>query len=702
MDIDEDLSMFDNNSIATVGDVSEDSRPVLGHSEPTGKAVEQHHASLSIKPVQELQKKTCKELDNLDISLTAEQLNLIPVEILTKKDDGYSRELDEIINSVCLEERTKINEIQKELEGLGRSDPLPVNWSQTVNYVPGQLEPEQSLLNAAVSNPLSQPQPPLSSQPYTVRLLQPQQSTSGLQQQYSGTVMKGNIVLSSPAKVTPPGDHLYGLPPPGLHSLPPIISQPGSTLAKFQNIMKSSSSSALPGHSSTFSSPLEPMESKSSIQILDPGRLNALHGKVFTVKEPITVPRRPELEQPLRQFQVYGGRPGADLRPPAAPQGTGLRLLGAPQGPAGLRLPGSSPGPITHESSSSSTTIPPTCTSTTTYSSAGYLYPLNTRLQPPASTSELIYSQLLPSTNTAPLINQPTITVQAPATQYGANINLNLSPGAQPSFSRNNLTGVDSAFSHGSPGGFGQRSGPGQIRPGHQVGGQALFPGGLEQPHFYGGEAIVSGTQQSPGGQSSGPHGPVAGGPSVRMRGGSVVAQRGRGGPRTPGLNVRLPTGLGPRGIRIRGPRPGMRPGGPLGRGGPRRGAPRPFLPGVGGPPGPRPRPSLPGPRGAPCPSAGLRLQGPAPQQPPPPHASTPPRPSVPPMPRPLQPEIIKIEEDDEPEIIEVENPTLDKLKACGISVSRDTTRLKQPRIPRGLKLPPGQKINQSINQTFY
>lgn len=140
---------------------------------------------------------------------------------------------------------------------------------------------------------------------------------------------------------------------------------------------------------------------------------------------------------------------------------------------------------------------------------------------------------------------------------------------------------------------------------------------------------------------------------------------RGRGGVRMRG---------GPGGPLVRGMRPRM----PMGRGGP-------GMRGRGGPP--------PGVRGAP---RGPRPGGPGPVRPPGP--SNPP-PSVvradpanlPPAPKPkkIKVEVVDLSDEDSPPPTPA-NPALDRLKHCGISISRQ----KAPTIPKGLKLPPGISLS--------
>ena len=170
---------------------------------------------------------------------------------------------------------------------------------------------------------------------------------------------------------------------------------------------------------------------------------------------------------------------------------------------------------------------------------------------------------------------------------------------------------------------------------------------------------------------------------SPRGRGG-VVRIRGRGGPRTRGPRPDFR-------LRMRPSAPGARPGGPPGRFRPPRPGMRPRMPGQVRPgqlrPGVRPGIRAVGQPGArPGGPTGMRPGGPP--RPPAPRAA------APPAPPPRQKEIINIKiEDDDDDIIEIEAPppvpknaTIDKLKACGISVSRQAP----PKMPRGLKLPPG------------
>merc|ERR1712106_209551 len=174
---------------------------------------------------------------------------------------------------------------------------------------------------------------------------------------------------------------------------------------------------------------------------------------------------------------------------------------------------------------------------------------------------------------------------------------------------------------------------------------------------------IRMGTPGTPGIPGARPVRPVRGRGGVRMR-----------GQIRPGMRPRMPMrpGVpGPRGMRPGGPRGipprGMRPGGPM-----RPGAPRPGAPGAlgvaspGAPVGVRP--------GAPTTgvvtptSSGPSLKGPSGVK---------------------KIECVDLSDDDSPPP-PPRNPTLDKLQACGISISRQ----KAPQVPKGLKLPPGISLS--------
>lgn len=172
----------------------------------------------------------------------------------------------------------------------------------------------------------------------------------------------------------------------------------------------------------------------------------------------------------------------------------------------------------------------------------------------------------------------------------------------------------------------------------------------------------------------------------LRIRGGMVRLPGGVRAPRIPGQeNQRM-------GMVRGGPRPRMRSQGPGAAGRfPRPPGPPPTRPSLGI------RPPIGSPAGAGIPRspAPARHQSPRP----PSHQNTPP-----PKPAKSPPSVIKIE-DDEPEIIELidepptplKSATIDRLKAGGISV----TRQAPPKIPKGLKLPPGWFIFKHMNTSM-
>ena len=178
---------------------------------------------------------------------------------------------------------------------------------------------------------------------------------------------------------------------------------------------------------------------------------------------------------------------------------------------------------------------------------------------------------------------------------------------------------------------------------------------------------------------------PVRGGP-VRMRGRGEMRPRmvrppAAGAPGTPpGVRGPRPRGPSPRGRGIRGaprgqPRPGL--------GSPRLvrplqpGAPRQLRPGT--PRGPRP------------PMAGTP-RGPRPAQPSAPSPVRPPAPS-PAATATVKPEVIDLSDDEEAPP-PAKSATLDKLRACGISVSKQ----KAPQLPTNVRLPPGISLSGSSN----
>ena len=191
------------------------------------------------------------------------------------------------------------------------------------------------------------------------------------------------------------------------------------------------------------------------------------------------------------------------------------------------------------------------------------------------------------------------------------------------------------------------------------------------------GAPIRMGTPGTPGTPGARPVRPIRGRGGVRMR-----------GQIRPGMRPRMPMrpGVpGPRGMRPGGPRGipprGMRPGGPVRPGAPRPGAPRPGAPGTPG----AVRPGTPGSirPGAPGTPGALRPGAPGSVTP---MASTPTTqaPGVK-----AKVEVVDLSDDDSPPP-PPRNPTLDKLQACGISISRQ----KAPQVPKGLKLPPGISLS--------
>ena len=172
---------------------------------------------------------------------------------------------------------------------------------------------------------------------------------------------------------------------------------------------------------------------------------------------------------------------------------------------------------------------------------------------------------------------------------------------------------------------------------------------------------------------------PLRGGP-VRMRGRGEMRPR-MVRPGAPGTPPRVrgprPRGPSPRGRGMRGaPRGQVRPG----MGSPRLvrplqpGAPRQLRPGS-----PRvPRPPLPG-----------TPRGPRPVQP----TALAPSPVLAPSPATVKPEVIDLSDDEEAPP-PTKSVTLDKLRACGISVSKQ----KAPQLPSNVRLPPGISLSGSSN----
>jgi len=159
-----------------------------------------------------------------------------------------------------------------------------------------------------------------------------------------------------------------------------------------------------------------------------------------------------------------------------------------------------------------------------------------------------------------------------------------------------------------------------------------------------------------------------------------------RGGPR-PGMRPRMPMrpgAPGPRGMRPRGPPPpGMRPVRPGQspvrgvRPGMRPGGPRPGQPGTVRPGAMRPvRPGQP-PVRPPAQQAAAAT------------TSLPPAPK----PKPLKVEVVDLSDDESPPPPPAaKSATLEKLKACGISISKQ----KAPSLPQGVRLPPGISLGSA------
>lgn len=241
-----------------------------------------------------------------------------------------------------------------------------------------------------------------------------------------------------------------------------------------------------------------------------------------------------------------------------------------------------------------------------------------------------------------------------------------------------------------------------QIRPGLSLASNTVHPGVSAASLQMGPGGVSPQAQVRPGAPVASPLTPGAS-PTVRppqpgvrivrpVRG-SPVRMRGRGEMRL--RMVRPPGAPGTPGAR------GPRPRGPSPRGRGMRGAPRGQLrPGVGSPRLVRPgaprqlRPGTPtGPRPARPPMAGTP-RGPRPAQP---SAQSPLRP---PAPSPaasaaVKPEVIDLSDDEEVPA-PAKSATLDKLRACGISVSKQ----KAPQLPSNVRLPPGISLSGSSNSS--
>ena len=345
--------------------------------------------------------------------------------------------------------------------------------------------------------------------------------------------------------------------------------------------------------------------------------------------------------------------PGALLAQPGAPAQPGIRLLSSPAPPhsqAGVYTMLSRPGGPGGVVGTSMVRLTSPATGPVTAMAGGP----GVRLLGPGMSSLSSPSQQLSSPRL------PGTMVSSPSPRFMGSLlspgQLTASPTIPPSANVplaaavNALAGPPGAISVAGTAGVGIRlPGPPGVRPG---------PPGARLP----GPASVRLT--SPVRAAS------PGQPGVRPAG------RGRGGPRLRG-QVR-PTGS-PR------PRLPVRPGGPRGV---RPGAPRPVMMRGARPGGPRPRAPL---RGGPAARLGT-----------PPRPAAPPPPAAPagppglntyglntcPKPKPLKVEVVDLSDDDEP--APPRSATLDKLQACGISVSRQ----KAPQVPSNVRLPPGISIN--------
>ena len=697
---------------------------------------------------------------SLDLNLTEDEIRSLPVDIFTRKPDDqdtFGREMEELINGTepvkDLVASKSISEIQKELEGFGQKDPMPMlipNWNSS-RYSQGDHLLGQS--NPQIGIP----------------------SSSAL----------------VPTRVS------TQVPSHGNHSLPHVI--PGSPLKTGSRLIKISELSNI----QRLTNPevqADGQEHRAQIKILNPTKLNLKasqvhNNRVFSPKERISVARRPSMELPLRQFQVAG----ADSSNRFIRVSTQLWY-------SNPSILGTSIQTLPEANNVTTNTLSGTSTNSSSISATEYLYPLNAKLQSVVSVPNPIqvlssqhnstqpttaHQQVMNPVNIQQLVNQETIqhrsdpsylirqssmpspsyqtttmhhpnqpqtaplrtsqtqfpnhtnsigvqqyAVQArpPLPTPQSNIRVQTTPENVQRIHVNSYQATEGNFYvQGSPvprsvhsvvlsSGFGGQdqlqeglnsnvthingpahyrvsTGNGQITP---VSGSFSVSQPLPTPvnvrpigdlgHPLASSQPIRAPQPSSAVRPEAIR-PLAGAQPqrLRIRGGMVRLPGGVRAPRIPGQeNQRMGMVRGgpwPR-MRSQGPRPAgrfPRPPGPP--------QTRPSL-------GPQPPIGSPAGEGIPRSPAPARHQSPCPSS----HQNTPP-------PKPAKsPSVIKIE-DDEPEIIELidepptplKSATIDRLKAGGISV----TRQAPPKIPKGLKLPPGWFIfkhmnNEYVNSTYH
>ena len=326
-----------------------------------------------------------------------------------------------------------------------------------------------------------------------------------------------------------------------------------------------------------------------------------------------------------------------------------------------------------------------------------YLHPLNSRLQTRPNMPPVIRIST-PSSLSSVEVSSPLV-----MTSLGQGVVMSHPP-QLPGSVTNNVAGVRLAQPQpgvrpaqpaiGSPQ-TGARSPQIVVRPPQPVSGSPLPGVRLPQPVIGSPQPGVRPPQ--PGVR---PPQPVNGSPQVANVGqqqtSPVVSQSLQSpAPSSPGMRpVRGRGGI----IRMRGgPRPGVRPRMPM-----RPGAPGPRGMRPRGPPPPGMRPVRPGQSSVRGVRPGMRPGGPRPGQP---GAARPIRPvtqpvaaapSLPPAPKPkpLKVEVVDLSDDDEspPPPPAAKSATLEKLKACGISISKQ----KAPTLPQGVRLPPGISLGSA------
>lgn len=529
----------------------------------------------------------------------------------------------------------------------------------------------------------------------------------------------------------------YAPPAPGVHSLPPTVGQPPRQVPSFggsqpsptvappasgapppaarapstdsgmgasnnstpTNLSGEQASPAQPGVWDIFEKEIAEFaeqcdgddkdkdDSKAGIKILKPMELNEkakeLQGQTITVKDgarTVSMPKRSESSDVMRQNQVTstvtssvvttGPRTVIVQQPNGTPTKPGqimVQVSGAQGGTTSkisVQAPLVGPGGVTPTKLVVQSPVsglqmqgvpggprmvmtgPPTSDGKVTY-----LYPLNNRLQGQQNVTTTVIRLSTPMGSPLTTVAGSTSSVTVPGSQPQPTMTVSGTAGLGVRLPTPSITSTTTAAT------------PVGIQPGQSI----VVASGIAPP-------APSPTVRPPVSQPGTPTTPQPGVRPVRPvrgRGGTPVRMRGQ---IRPTMRPRMPMRAGAPGAR------GVRPGGP--RGVPPRGM-RPR--------GPRP-PGMVRPGGAPRPAAPSASTN-----------STPPvtTPSSTPSPSPrkeptLKPsnsvkvEVVDLSDDDDSPPPAPRNATLDKLQACGISVSRQ----KAPQVPKGLKLPPGISLS--------